>query len=964
MTTDSYNPQTSLSPYYRSRAANRADARLWSTEKALHDLAALGVLAFFEGPGPDPSQLSGFSSTKYWLKQSPGVQAQPGIILYWNEQGSANDEANWDPITPEVVQLRLTAATSAIAAAATATTAAGQASASATAAATAASAISAAVASAGIYPDTTAGLAAVSNLAYFWVPSASAPVPTLILYQEVSGAAVEILQMPAAAAAVDLLHFAKSRYDTEIFDGRRAEGQNRLATTDWNLRTAVRNSDNTITIPPGDYIQYRTISPFEDAELANTALTWTLYVVAARAIVSTALRIRVQRDAFTEVASPSISRPVPGVVKYQFLNNNGGSSYSDFRIFVWNDSSDPVAIYWPELYLHDGPYLPQIKDLGAVVAVGTQPVRNYPDWWRGWASDRPQRHLSEKQVTSALDSVDGLSGNAGTLYAPKQLVAHLPSQGQGAVVGLYRGSVWRERLAITSTVRGVCVIDVADGATGDKDLPVLSAMDEVVNGDWTDNADGTYSYTWTAASTVDADTYENVYVVEVDTNAEADRPVSSRVRMSAAASSAAARAQAGSCYIESLGSNQWRATMRPSDDAAPGTRYRYEVVARFNCVDWVDYARDGMLSGVKLIGQSHGYGCLAGPKRFVGDRLVLLHASTHTAVIGGGTIQRSVIYGTGDDDCILLTFYTADGTGQSWRLAESFIYGGSQAFLCHTSGFFYDAGEIDRVVVNGGRNSRGVLPTIGIETGSLSALKLRDVFVDGFAIAYRPNQGASADCQNSVFRRCARIEVAAGLFRNNIAHLENWGDPDSINNRGARLVITDNGVVERNIFYFKYNPDVPLLNSDRDCVLYGSNPVGVIRQNIFVVDFPGTQNIVSASAFPVTYTADRNVIVLVGNVATFAGLPSPAFQVSDFEVFQFYTGQDADSLLIDLRGDPRGARAVFADPDNGDFRWAQTETAQRIAAYCQENEVGPEAVISQWPQIPTVDEAAQLIQSA
>lgn len=55
-----------------------------------------------------------------------------------------------------------------------------------------------------IYADTTAGLAAVANGAYFYVPSADAD-ESLILYRDVAGVATEIKRYPSSAAIPDLV---------------------------------------------------------------------------------------------------------------------------------------------------------------------------------------------------------------------------------------------------------------------------------------------------------------------------------------------------------------------------------------------------------------------------------------------------------------------------------------------------------------------------------------------------------------------------------------------------------------------------------------------------------------------------------------------------------------------------------------------------------------------------------------
>lgn len=792
---------------------------------------------------------------------------------------------------------------------------------------------------------------------------------TLTLYQKVSGVAVEVNSVASSTAGTDLLHFAKSRYETEVARGLRSgDMPNRFDSQSWTLRSAVVNPDGTITIPPGDFIQHATLTSVSFPEYSDATLTWSVYVTSIDANVGTSLRVRCQRDAATEVSSPTTSRVVPGICKYQFANNSGGSAYSQIRPIIWNDGQSAITIYPPELYIGDSAYFPVIQRFDDVVVAQSKPVRNYEEWWKRWGQDRPLRHLAEKQVTKALDSVNGASGNAGTLYAPKQLIANLATLVQGDVVGLYRGSTWREQLNPTTSIRGLSFRDVADGAAGPyKKLPVISAMDTVVNGSWTNNGDGTYTYGWTSAASVADNGYDNVYVVEVDATTEAATPIAARYRLTEVASAGAAQVLVGSAYIQNLGSNNWQATIHPSDGAAPGTRYRYEVVARYSCVAFSDYARDGEVSGLMMIGNSFGYGSLAAPQRSILDRLILLHGSTHHTVIGGGLVQRSLFYGRGDSDCIACVFYTPNGAGLSWRARQLFAFGVKfQPFYCHTSGAGnWESGDIADVAFIGGRRTTDLaLEGVGIQTDYLNKLTVRRAFVDGYAIGYQP--GSTADCQDSIFKNVAKVQPN-GVFRNNIVKLENWADPTNVNNRGAKVTPQSGSLVEKNIFYFKYNANLPYLNSDTISGMY--NGAGALtctlRKNIWVCDGFSDPSMISVNASSVSYTSDFNVFVIcncVQDIHIF--MQAPVNNQNGGDAVQLYTGQDANSLFVDLRSDPRGAKAVFMDPDSGDFRWAETAVAQKIAQYCIDNDCGPDTVISQWPQIPSVDEAAEYIHAA
>lgn len=96
--TDDYNPATALSAYFLDRGS-RGTARLWATEKLIHDLAAVGLVDFFEGYNSDPTEINGYGSDKLWLRVQPGVTATPGTIRVWSGDGVATSLANWVPLT-------------------------------------------------------------------------------------------------------------------------------------------------------------------------------------------------------------------------------------------------------------------------------------------------------------------------------------------------------------------------------------------------------------------------------------------------------------------------------------------------------------------------------------------------------------------------------------------------------------------------------------------------------------------------------------------------------------------------------------------------------------------------------------------------------------------------------------------------------------------------------------------------
>lgn len=100
-----YNPDTDLSVYREYGTGRLVD--LFSNEKTLHDNASIGMVQFFEGPGPNPTLLDGYASNKVWLRQATGLQTVKGDIRVWNRSGVATSEANWVALTFETYRQHL-----------------------------------------------------------------------------------------------------------------------------------------------------------------------------------------------------------------------------------------------------------------------------------------------------------------------------------------------------------------------------------------------------------------------------------------------------------------------------------------------------------------------------------------------------------------------------------------------------------------------------------------------------------------------------------------------------------------------------------------------------------------------------------------------------------------------------------------------------------------------------------------
>jgi hypothetical protein len=838
----------------------------------------------------------------------------------------------------------------------------------------------AAFANANVYADIATGLAAVGDGEQFMVVEGD----EIVRYEDDAGSEVEVARYPTADGAYspELWRINHKRAETARVGGV-YDVLNRQVFANIALRSATHNDDGTITIPAGDYIMSEqwgaAYSGTTDA--ANPSLWWYLHVgVADLSTGDVTLSAKYNATDYVTgggaLTGTTETKTAPGVKKLALRNNNGsGTAYNWVRWFIHAPAGSDITIYPPIYTTDDISYAPEFATSVDNYAVSSPAV-----WSKDW-SQIPNygggRFVDAKRVTKAADSVNGSSGNAGTLRAPKDTMAGLSTLAAEAVVGLFRGSVFREVVPVfdAAAPKGIEIIDVGLGLT--TPLPKASAFKAVPDGSWTDNLDGTYSYSWTSTNSLVDNGYDEVFPIRVDTTlAAADYPITREERLTKVASGAACVSTVDSYYVTGSGTS-WTMMIHPPDGAAPGTRYTYEVIDRYNNATFSAYARDASVRGVHLSGSCFGYGPLGAPTDFHGDRLILTHPNTHAAVIQGGKLERFLVYGKGNPSLAAVTFYTGNATGQRGVCRDGYVLGiVGGGFYSHNTGGNGQAWEelINENVayVSVGRLASGSLPP-ATALGDANAKKVihRRLHVDGFSLGAGPNSAFG----DSLIERCTFRQVSvnrsAKLFKNNICAYENYGDPGNVNNRSSKMMeIATGHVVRNNLLYAKY-VDQGVGSSDTATRALIGTAGGNIPNNItfkkniivFGADIVTAYFIANLNSGYSGLDIDYNVYIHVSGVTAATGTQFTGSSTKDWATYLAQNGGlDANSLYLDLRSDIRGVQAVFVDPDNGDFRFSQTHAAATVREYCLANDVGPDWTINQWPIIPTADEVARMIE--
>ena len=212
--------------------------------------------------------------------------------------------------------------------------------------------------------------------------------------------------------------------------------------------------------------------------------------------------------------------------------------------------------------------------------------------------------------------------------------------------------------------------------------------------------------------------------------------------------------------------------------------------------------------------------------------------------------------------------------------------------------------------------------TSGYNYGTAKYAAIRNsCFKDvNFGIAYSPNNPVYASVSN-VFIKTKGASHTTGIFMqantslvltNSIIHIVN-NYTNYLANAGSFVYDAQSTsgkiVASGNIFICDINPSATLIANTSN-TNGRANAKASWNNNVYIL-LKGNK---------IAWTAT--------NVSNNGGSPD----IQNFEEWKKKSGQDQNSLFFDLRNDPRGLKAIFADPDNGNYDLANTEEGNQIAA--------------------------------
>jgi len=588
------------------------------------------------------------------------------------------------------------------------------------------------------------------------------------------------------------------------------------------------------------------------------------------------------------------------------------------------------------------------------------------------------RRARESKLLDAVVGPAGSDSDAGTLRAPYASISAAPTA-VDQLVGLIRGGQWRETW---DSAQGQHLVGVKSGAPEGGGLPVVSAYDQVPEGDFSQAQGPVYQADVTVpGESGELDGYDNVTAMAVLKSAAAPAPSGVGELLEQVPDVETCEATPGSCYAayQDQSASLVRFYVHLPDSGTPsGSAYRTEVTTRSRTIDASSGGNEGpddvVVTGLHILGSIAGYGPAPLPGRSVLERSVVEGGHTHHSVIGSGSRVEDVLY-TGSVPGMsgsALTFYEGDAGGGNATARRVSFLGVHDCVLCHNSN-----GEIFGTLRFEDVRAYDCHEVITVQ--DCQRVEVRDLYAADVAEWLKINATPEAGIVEGAWVN--GCEGGGVKEQGGSPHLPYFELTDSIiktkqlpesTDYGAVGAITcadtDEALVEDCIFW-GYSPTNETA-SGRCSVFAGVGDGMTMRRNILIAQGTDTHyagfhsdiDLGGSLGSTENYKADYNAYILVGGKdAPIWGTdnnPESDSTIKSLDKLQAVTGEEQHSILIDLRDDPRGLKAIFRDPLNGNFRFAATEEAQRVAALG----AGPREVPAAWPEKPTQTEAVRAIE--
>jgi hypothetical protein len=465
--------------------------------------------------------------------------------------------------------------------------------------------------------------------------------------------------------------------------------------------------------------------------------------------------------------------------------------------------------------------------------------------------------------------------------------------------------------------------------------------------------------------------YSFIYVFEIDKELEKKAPFTARKLLTFSDNITSAENNPGSFYTPVTNENPIQLYIHTSDGSSPNNnkKYRYEVTVR----DWginSTYQQNNRFENLWVRGFGAGNGMLPGGNNSYYNKIIFgPGAGIHHLVVRSGIINHSLFLpGAKNTGEFALVFYDTEGLGRHNTVRNSIFLDIASPFYSHTSlPNNYGAVEMDSIAAFADTLKPGPF----MFTSNTDTVLLKNIYAEGFYSGYNYGNAKYAAISNSCFK-----DVVFGIAFNNpsetiTAKVENV----LIKTKGTA---STHGIIMHDKTILRLTGSVVYITNNGSNAVTGSFISGsgnktnniTATQNIFICDV-STGKIITAATVNTdngiassTDSWDNNVYILLkgGNIewrVTNTSTNEGKTIITSFENWKKQSGQDRHSIFFDLRNDPRGLKAIFKDPYNGNYNLANTIEGLQITALG----AGMRNPVSCFLNKPSYEEAVEMLRN-
>ncbi len=465
--------------------------------------------------------------------------------------------------------------------------------------------------------------------------------------------------------------------------------------------------------------------------------------------------------------------------------------------------------------------------------------------------------------------------------------------------------------------------------------------------------------------------YSFVYIFEIDKTLEKTAPFTARKVLKFVYSQEEADATPGSFYEPiTTTENPKKIYVHTTDGNAPGQnqQYRYEVSVRDRALN-VTYQPGNHFEHLWVRGYGAGNGMIPTGENSTFNRMIFgPGGGIHHLVLRGANVNNSLYLPSGKNMTQLaVVFYDVEGFGRHNTISNSiFLDIKEPVYTHHSYGSNFGALELNNVFSFADSNDYGGF----VQNMDTDSVLLRNSYSYQHKYGYGYGWAKYVDIKN-----CGFIDVMMGIgfgYLKTMASVNNTFIKTKGNSVTAiELAQSIQLLLANSIIHLRSNATADNNNAVAGSLIsragYWGNSINATG-NIFICDVDPSKSVLAATtntdngAGTTTDRWQNNVYVLLRGDKIFWRVTNPvtnswSTDIVSFEQWKVQSGQDKKSLFFDLRNDPRGLKAIFSDPENGDYELANTFEGNQIRAL----RAGMTKPISCFVKKPTYEEAAALI---